>query len=150
MATDLVAPLDTRGLTLDAARIAEMARARGHILGTLSLEQIDRLAVVMDNNVRIMPTAEFGRFDGDILLYVGARATPGLHGPAKKPEGWRPYCRGNIHAVVIDEAHNRMMSPEALKQVGQWPFRGGMAKAPPVGDPGARNDGTRKERAWVS
>jgi thioesterase domain-containing protein len=122
MATDLTIPSEPADLVLDADTIHALARAQSHILGSLPLHQLEQVAAVMANNSRFMPTLKIEPFDGDILLYVVTRRHPDFDSKSMNPTAWVPYCHGTIRTIAIDATHNKMLMPEALKQIGRLPF----------------------------
>jgi thioesterase domain-containing protein len=107
---------------IDANSIAELARQQHHILGALPVRQLEQMAAVMTNNSRLAPEVKIEQFDGDILLYVVTRRLPDFDHQTMNPKAWEPYCRGAIRTVAIDSTHNKMLSPEALKQIGLLPL----------------------------
>jgi thioesterase domain-containing protein len=114
LGTRLAIPPDCE---LNAESVSELARAQSHILGTFSMQQLNRLAAVMANNSRLVPTVRLDPFDGDITVFVATRETPGLDRTGVTPEAWRAFCRGTIRQVPVDAEHHQMMSPEALRQI---------------------------------
>ena len=55
-------------------------------------------------------------FHGDLLFFraiLSAKESPG-----QSPEAWHPYIRGRIHVHDIACAHEKMMHPEPLAQIG--------------------------------
>ena len=121
-ATDLTIPAGAPGTMLDANTVFALAREQSHILGALTLRQLEQVAAVMANNARFMPSLQLGRFDGDLHLYTVTRRPSGFDYAAKNPKAWRPFCGGTIRTIAIDSTHNRMLSPEALKQIGRLPL----------------------------
>jgi thioesterase domain-containing protein len=121
--TDLAVPPEGTGPDLDADAIVRLARAQSHIFGAFSLQQIERVAVVMSNNTRLFSTARFERFDGDIDLFVATRQTPDLEHVVTTPDAWAPFCTGSIRVVRVDAEHHRMVSPAALRQIRLLPVR---------------------------
>ncbi len=122
MATDLTLSSEAANKLIDANTIAELARQQHHILGALPLRQLEQIAAVMSNNSRLAPKVKLQQFDGDILLYVVTRRPPDFDYLTMNPKAWEPYCRGAIRTVAIDSTHNKMLSPDALKQIGVLPL----------------------------
>ena len=122
MATELSLSGETVIDLINANAIAELARKQHHILGALPLRQLEQMAAVMTNNSRLAPMVKLGKFDGDILLYVVTRRAPDFDHERMNPKAWEPYCRGAIRTVMIDSTHNKMMSPDSLKQIGVLPL----------------------------
>jgi len=84
------------------------------------------MGAVMANNSKIMsrtaPPVTLGRFRGDVLLYVVTHRAPDFNFQVMNPEAWKPYCTGAIQTIAIDSTHNRMLSPDALRQIGILPL----------------------------
>ena len=118
LGTHLTIPPDEPDSALHADTILRLAREQSHILGTFSAQRLDQLAAVMANNSRLIPTAKLRTFDGDIILFVATRQTPGLDRTNADPEAWRRFCCGAISRICIDAEHHDMLSPEALRQTG--------------------------------
>jgi thioesterase domain-containing protein len=102
---------------LDAAKIRSMAREQFHLLGTFSVQQLERLVAVMANNARLIPTASLDAFDGDITLFAATRRTPGLDRSGTSPDTWRPFCRGTLRVIEVDAEHHQMLSPDAVRKM---------------------------------
>jgi thioesterase domain-containing protein len=126
MGTDLTLPADMQGSAVDAETIFTLAREQSHILGSLPFQQLERMGAIMANNSAIMsrdtPPVTLGRFHGDILLYVVTRRAPDFNFQLMNPQAWEPYCTGAVRTIAIDSTHNRMLSPDALKQMGILPL----------------------------
>jgi thioesterase domain-containing protein len=105
------------GVVLDAERIQLLAREQSHLLGSFTLQHLQRLAAVMANNAQLVPTAALDTFSGDLTLFVAARPTPGLDRRGARPEAWRPFCNGAIIVREIAAEHHQMLSPEAVIQM---------------------------------
>ena len=104
-------------VVLDAERIQSLAREQFHLLGSFTLQHLERLAAVMANNARLVPTATLERFSGDLTLFVAARPTPGLDRSGVRPDAWHPFCTGAIIVREIAAEHHQMLSPEAVIQM---------------------------------
>ncbi len=122
MATELSLSGEAAGKLIDANVITELARQQHHILGALPLRQLEQIAAVMTSNSRLAPKVTLGQFDGDILLYVVTRRAPDFDHVSMNPKAWEPYCHGAIRTVAIDSTHNKMLSPDSLKQIGLLPL----------------------------
>ncbi|MEQ1572601.1 MAG: amino acid adenylation domain-containing protein, partial [Vicinamibacterales bacterium] len=122
LGTHLEVPPTGAAQPLDAPAVLALAREQSHILGTFPLHQLEQLAAVMANNARLFTTARLSRFDGDIRLFASTRQTHGLDRVGTSADAWRPYCGGAIHTIEVDAEHHRMLSPGALKQIGNLPL----------------------------
>jgi amino acid adenylation domain-containing protein len=102
---------------VDAAR-----REAGKVLGAISDDEALLLAQTYQRNMAVRDSHEFGRFDGDALLFVAAADTPDdtageEHGGAPAGERWRPYVSGEISEIRIPCTHAEMIKPETLVQI---------------------------------
>ena len=116
LGTNLAVTADP-SVALDAGRIQSLAREQSHLLGSFTIQHLERLAAVMANNARLVPTATLDRFSGDLTLFVAARPTPGLDRTGARPEAWQPFCTGAIIVREIAAEHHQMLSPEAVIQM---------------------------------
>jgi len=53
---------------------------------------------------------------------VVTRRPPDFDSQTMNSKAWEPYCHGIIRTVAIDSTHNKMLSPDALNQVGVLPL----------------------------
>ena len=116
LGTNLAIPRKEFGEELNASVILALAREQSHILGTFSLDHLNRLAAVLANNSRLVSTARLDRFDGHITLFAATRQTTGLDRTHATPDSWRPFCR-SLRTVPVDAEHHQMLSPAALRQI---------------------------------
>jgi thioesterase domain-containing protein len=111
---DPTSPDVTTALTSTQDRIR--ARFAGHLPGTLSEEEYQRLAQISRNNSQLSARHQPGTFHGQALLLTAARNTSGPHQAAER---WRPHITGPITTVPLPCAHRDMCQPENLAQVWQ-------------------------------
>lgn len=105
------------------ARIVDAARSEaGKVLGAISDDEALLLAQTYQQNMAIRADHEFGRFDGDALLFVAAgdareSTAEEDHGGALAGERWRPHVSGEISEIRIPCTHAEMIKPDTLVQV---------------------------------
>jgi thioesterase domain-containing protein len=86
----------------------------GHVLGGISDEEYQRLALVFRNNIDIGLAHRPDRFDGDVLLV----AAEDDRAAGKAPdERWRPYVSGEITLVRLPCRHSDVIRPPMLEQL---------------------------------
>jgi thioesterase domain-containing protein len=119
LGTHLVVPPEKLRTRLDAESVLMLAREQSHILGTFSLQQLSRLAAILANNSRLVPTARLGMFHGDIILFSASRTTAGLDRSRLSSADWLPFCDGTVCNIEVDAEHHQMLTPEALRQLGE-------------------------------
>jgi thioesterase domain-containing protein len=99
-------------LAIRQARIR--ARFGGHLPGTVSEEEYQRLARISQNNSQLLGEHQPGIFEGEALLLAAADDAPEYQLAAER---WRPHITGRIIAVPLACAHRDMCQPEMLAQV---------------------------------
>jgi amino acid adenylation domain-containing protein len=88
-------------------------RERSGFLEVVSKKELAILGRILQNNVEIMCTHEFRRFDGDLLLIAATDDNPG---GAPAHARWDPYVSGQISESGLPCGHFEMMSPDMLAQ----------------------------------
>lgn len=95
----------------DPERIRQILSGTGTALGSLSQRAIGAIIDTTSHHFRLGDAAgALKPFDGDMLLITGT-AQPGA-------DDWRPYVTGHIDTHHVAFEHLRMMSPEALREIG--------------------------------
>jgi len=96
-------------------RIRRILGGTGTAMGSLSGRAIGAIIDTTAHHFQLGSVARVPEsFGGDMLLITGAQPP----GPADLAETWKPYVAGDldIHRVAFE--HLRMMSPEALREIG--------------------------------
>jgi amino acid adenylation domain-containing protein len=109
------AETETGGILPEPERIRQILGGTGTALGSLSRQAIGAIIDTTTHHFRL--GGAFGAmepFDGDMLLITGT-AQPGA---ADLADDWRPYVTGHIDTRRVAFEHLRMMSPEALREIG--------------------------------
>jgi nonribosomal peptide synthetase DhbF len=101
---------------LDISVIIETARRVGHVLGSLEVEQADRMLRLGKHHALLMPGFRPGLFDGDVLLFVAAEEEPSAY---TAPETWSAYVTGRIEVLHIKSRHAKMTEPIPLAHIGR-------------------------------
>ena len=116
--TELAYGADLRAATAihDAATLREAARAQGHVFGSFTTAQLEAMAVVMENNSRLLSAAKLDYFDGTVTLFEASRATPGLDRSIARPDAWRALC-ASLTVIPVDAEHHHMLSPAVVSQL---------------------------------
>ncbi len=116
--TELAYGADLRAATAihDAATLREAARAQGHVFGSFTTAQLEAMAVVMENNSRLLSAAKLDYFDGTLTLFEASRATPGLDRSIARPDAWRALC-ASLTVIPVDAEHHHMLSPAVVSQL---------------------------------
>jgi amino acid adenylation domain-containing protein/non-ribosomal peptide synthase protein (TIGR01720 family) len=116
--TELAYGADLRAATAihDAATLREAARAQGHVFGSFTTAQLEAMAVVMENNSRLLSAAKLDYFDGTVTLFEASRATPGLDRSIARPDAWRALC-ASLTVIPVDAEHHHMLSPTVVSQL---------------------------------
>jgi thioesterase domain-containing protein len=123
-----------------AARVIEEVRQEvGKVLGAISDEEALLLAQTHRENMSMRVAHEFGRFDGDALLFVADQDRPvsadELQASEPTTERWAPYVSGEISEIRLPCTHHDMIQPDMLAQV--WAGMSGWLGLPsggPVAD----------------
>ncbi len=116
--TELAYGADLRAGTAihSAATLREAARAQGHVFGSFTTAQLEAMAVVMENNSRLLSAAKLDYFDGAVTLFEASRATPGLDRSIARPDAWRALC-ASLTVIPVDAEHHHMLSPTVVSQL---------------------------------
>jgi thioesterase domain-containing protein len=116
--TEMAHGADLRAATAvhDAATLREAARAQGHVFGSFTTAQLEAMAVVMENNSRLLAEADLEYLDGAVTLFDAGQATPGLDRSTARPDAWRALC-ASLNVIPVDAEHHRMLSPAAVSQM---------------------------------
>lgn len=105
------------------ARLMERVREEmGAVLGAISDDEALLLAQTHQENMGLRRAHEFGRFDGDALLFVaagdrGADADEEENASEPTAERWTPYVSGEISETRLPCTHGNMIQPDMLAQV---------------------------------
>jgi thioesterase domain-containing protein len=105
-------PDTSAALATTQARIR--ARFSGHLPGTLSEEEYQRLAQISHNNSELPRHHQPGTYNGQALLLTAAHDTPQPHQAAER---WQPHITGPITTISLPCAHRDMCQPDILAQV---------------------------------
>jgi amino acid adenylation domain-containing protein len=96
-------------------RIRQILGGTSSARGSLSQRAIDAIIDTTTHHFRLGDASgEPERFDGDMFLITGT-AQPGATDMA---DDWRPYVTGHVDTRRVAFEHLRMMSPEALREIG--------------------------------
>jgi amino acid adenylation domain-containing protein len=96
-------------------RIRRILGGTGTALGSLSQQAIGAIIDTTTHHLRLGDASGAQEpFDGDMLLITGT-AQPGAADPA---DDWRPYVTGHIDTHGVAFEHLRLMSPDALREIG--------------------------------
>ena len=99
----------------DLERIRQILGGTGTALGSLSQQAIGAIIDTTTHHFRLGDEFRALKpFDGDMLL-IGGTEQPGA---ADLADDWRPYVTGHIDIHRVAFEHLRMMSPEALAEIG--------------------------------
>ncbi|MGD0559704.1 MAG: amino acid adenylation domain-containing protein [Streptosporangiaceae bacterium] len=99
--------------------LIEWVRAEaGEVLGAITEDEVMLLAKAYQRNVLFLPHHEYGRFDGNALVFV---ATEGKRSPMDDQGAensyaslWDPYISGEISEVRLPCTHADMFQPDNL------------------------------------
>ena len=117
LGTNLAIALEEPRSELNAEVILTLARKQSHILSGFSLQRLNRLATVLANNSRLVPTAKLGVFEGETTLFIARLETKGLDRTSISAEAWHPFCHGPLRKIDVNAEHHQMLSTGALRQV---------------------------------
>ncbi|MGC5346833.1 amino acid adenylation domain-containing protein [Streptomyces sp. DT171] len=76
------------------------------------------LAAIVDTNVhcvRLLSRSRTRHYRGDVLFFTAARSTPAESAPGRV---WPAYVSGRIGEHVLDRAHDDLMAPDVLAEIG--------------------------------
>jgi amino acid adenylation domain-containing protein len=100
---------------LEPERIRRILGGTGTALGSLSQQAVGAIIDATTHHLRLGDASGAPEpFDGDMLLITGT-AQPGAADPV---DDWKPYVAGHIDAHGVAFEHLRMLSPEALREIG--------------------------------
>ena len=77
---------------------------------------LERINDGFANSTAIMSSFEPDVFDGDILFFAAAKGSG--DGIRRDPEKWNEFVTGKLAIRSIDCAHNQMIEPEVLAEIG--------------------------------
>jgi thioesterase domain-containing protein/aryl carrier-like protein len=103
-------------------RLIERVRQEaGKVLGAISDDEALLLAQSYERNTEIRHGHEFGRFDGDALLFVAAEERPASADEEENASlltagRWMPYVSGEISEIRLPCTHVGMLEPDMLGQ----------------------------------
>ncbi|WP_327260475.1 amino acid adenylation domain-containing protein [Streptomyces sp. NBC_01232] len=92
------------------------------------------LGAIVDTNVhcvRLLSRSRTLRYRGDVLFFTAARSTPADEAPGLV---WPAHLGGRLEEHVLDCAHDDLMSPGVLAEIGPV-----LARALAAAEPGARD-----------
>jgi thioesterase domain-containing protein len=101
------------GKDSELADILDRARRNSDFSVVFSDEELVILERIYQNNVRIVQTHEFRRFDGDLLLIAAAEDNPDTVSAAAR---WKPYVSREISESSLPCEHPDMVRPDLLAQ----------------------------------
>ncbi|HUC57507.1 MAG TPA: amino acid adenylation domain-containing protein, partial [Streptosporangiaceae bacterium] len=112
-------PSDTDAVP--ASLIELIRQEAGEVLGAISDDEVMLLASAFGKNGRLMAHHDFGRFNGDALIFVTIRnqQMPAAEGDDQNSRAvlWGPYISGEISEVHLSCTHLEMFKPEILAEV---------------------------------
>ncbi|XTZ17457.1 amino acid adenylation domain-containing protein [Micromonospora echinospora] len=106
---------DVRGLdpaTVTPATVRRHAAEHGGVFGGLDEADIHEIVDSLLAVTRLDRRAEPQVFGGDVLFFSADAGTGGA------VEQWRPYLTGRVHEHPVDFAHDDLMAPRSLAQIG--------------------------------
>ncbi|MCP9625291.1 amino acid adenylation domain-containing protein [Nocardia otitidiscaviarum] len=101
------------GVALTAERAAELLRSTTGAASALTAADLDRLYRDLRHLLHRIGAHRPEVFDGDVLFFTAAAGPP-----EPNVDTWIPYVDGEIHEVTLDFEHNRLITPEALADIG--------------------------------
>ncbi|MEK8104461.1 hypothetical protein NKG94_03460 [Micromonospora sp. M12] len=103
------------GATLDYDTAMALLGSGGSAAAGLDRRQVAAMAAVGTNMGRISREFTLRPFEGDVLL---CRATADKGDDAPGPESWVPYVTGRVVTHALACAHDELMLPGPLAEVG--------------------------------
>ncbi len=104
---------ETASVETDLATVmATMRSEQGHSLSGVSDAELEILASIYLNNLRILRAHRFPRFDGNLLV-VSAEHGKDAGIPLHR---WQPFVTGEISEVRLPCAHAELSRPDLLEQ----------------------------------
>ena len=109
-------------LEADSASLIEFVRAEaGEVLGAITDDEVKLLAKAFAKNARLMREHDYGRFDGNALVFVaaaGKEISTAEQGGGNSPAArWRPYISSEVSEVHLPCTHTEIFRPDMLAQV---------------------------------
>ncbi|MGW0277999.1 amino acid adenylation domain-containing protein [Streptomyces sp. NPDC003006] len=95
---------------------AEALRALGNPLMELLADRLDTVLEAFEDHVDLRHAFVPRTFRGDALLFA---ALPDGADALSRAERWQPYVEGRVHAHTVRCAHEHMMDPEPLAEIGR-------------------------------
>ncbi|MGW0005732.1 amino acid adenylation domain-containing protein [Nocardia grenadensis] len=100
------------------AEAAELLRSRPGPFAALTVDHLERLyAGYADGTVQANGFRP-GVFDGDLLFFAAGTDPVNLASPDRRPEAWRGFVTGAVHARELACTHAEMTTPESLAVLG--------------------------------
>ncbi|MFC8626720.1 amino acid adenylation domain-containing protein, partial [Streptomyces anulatus] len=93
-------------------RVAAAMRASGKELAGLSVAQLRRLQRVMANSVRVEAGSATGRCEAGAVVFTATVDQAG------EPDAWLPHLDGELEVHHVAVAHNDLMGPRPLAEIG--------------------------------
>ncbi|MFE8010945.1 amino acid adenylation domain-containing protein, partial [Streptomyces sp. NPDC057418] len=93
-------------------RVMAAMRASGKELAGLTEEQLRRLQRVMANSFRVESGSVTGRCRADAVMFAATVE------PAGEPGDWLNHLDGDLEIHAVAAAHNDLMRPQPLAQIG--------------------------------
>ncbi|MFF4762941.1 amino acid adenylation domain-containing protein [Streptomyces sp. NPDC001292] len=104
------------GEPLQYARVTEILRGQGGVLGSLEERHVAALYEVFENNSRLARGHVPGTYLGDVLFF---EATLGKPADAPGPDIWAPFLEGSIDSHAVRSTHDDMTQTEPLAEIGR-------------------------------
>ncbi|WP_282784646.1 non-ribosomal peptide synthetase [Nocardia sp. CC201C] len=102
-----------QGVALTAERAADLLHSTTGAASALTAADLDRLYRDLRGLLHRIGAHRPEVFDGDVLFFTAAAGPP-----EPNVDTWIPYVDGEIHEVTLDFEHNRLITPEALADIG--------------------------------
>jgi nonribosomal peptide synthetase DhbF len=97
------------------ARVARLIRAERGVLSTVEDATLSAIVDNFINSAVLQQSAEFGRFDGDLLFFT---ATVSRRDDQLTADRWAPYVEGVIDNHDVAVPHDDLLTTEALATIG--------------------------------
>ncbi|MFE7214677.1 amino acid adenylation domain-containing protein [Streptomyces sp. NPDC057611] len=104
------------GEPLAYARVTEILRGQGGVLGSLEERHVAALYEVFENNSRLARCHIPGTYVGDVLFFEATLGKP-EHAPG--PDIWARFVEGSIDSHAVRSTHDDMTQPEPLAEIGR-------------------------------
>lgn len=109
-------------LDANSASLIEFVRAEaGKVLGAITDDEVMLLAKAFAKNAHLMRKHDYGRFDGNALIFVAAAGkeipTAEQGGGDSPAARWRPYISGEMSEVHLPCTHVEIFRPDMLAQI---------------------------------